>query len=126
MRARQILGGVFCVGFLLVLAVGLGQTQGPEPSVESGLGVGIQGTFSKGPVTLLRIGGTQMEKIWLAEGEIIKTGYAENLCRTQAEVRLTQGNVLELLHAPLGNHLILVKGHHNHRLRTWWETMIDR
>jgi L-fucose isomerase-like protein len=91
---------------------------------ESGLGVGIQGILPNGPVTLLRIGGTAMDKIWLAEGEILQAGDAENLCRTQAEVRLTHGKVRDLLHAPLGNHLILVKGQHTDRLRAWWETMI--
>jgi L-fucose isomerase-like protein len=100
------------------------QDYGLRSHFESGLGVGIQGTLPNGPVTLLRIGGTAMDKIWLAEGEILQAGDAENLCRTQAEVRLTHGKVQDLLHAPLGNHLILVKGHHTDRLRAWWETMI--
>jgi len=100
------------------------QDYGLRSHFESGLGVGIQGTLPNGPVTLLRIGGTAMQEIWLAEGEILQAGDAENLCRTQAEVQLTHGNVQDLLHAPLGNHLILVKGHHADRLRAWWETMI--
>ena len=91
---------------------------------ESGLGVGIQGELPLGPVTLLRIGGTRMERIWLAEGEIERTGDAENLCRTQVEVKLTGGHVSELLHAPLGNHIVLVPGHHAGRLRTWWEMFV--
>jgi L-fucose isomerase-like protein len=93
---------------------------------ESGLGVGIQGRLPAGPVTLLRIGGKAMEQIWLAEGEIIQTGETENLCRTQAKVRLTGGgHAGDLLRAPLGNHLVLVPGHHAARLRVWWETMIS-
>jgi L-fucose isomerase-like protein len=100
------------------------QDYGLRSHFESGLGVGIQGTLPNGPVTLLRIGGPAMEKIWLAEGEILQAGDADNLCRTQAQVRLTRGKVQDLLHAPLGNHLILVKGHHTDRLRAWWETMI--
>jgi L-fucose isomerase-like protein len=99
------------------------QDYGLRSHFESGLGVGIQGALPKGPVTLLRIGGTAMDKIWLAEGEILRAGGAENLCRTQAEVRLTHSKVQDLLHAPLGNHLILVKGHYSDRLRAWWETM---
>jgi L-fucose isomerase-like protein len=91
---------------------------------ESGLGVGIQGELPLGPVTLLRIGGTRMERLWLAEGEIERTGDAENLCRTQVEVRLSSGHVSELLHAPLGNHLVLVPGHHAGRLRAWWEMFV--
>ncbi|MCK4272485.1 hypothetical protein KAX22_07525 [bacterium] len=93
---------------------------------ESGLGVGIRGKLAAGPVTLLRIGGKVMEQIWLAEGEIIQTGETENLCRTQAKVRLTGGGRAgDLLRAPLGNHLVLVPGHHAGRLRVWWETMIS-
>ena len=93
---------------------------------ESGLGVGIQGKLPAGPVTLLRIGGKTMQQIWLAEGEIIQTGEAENLCRTQAKVRLTGGgHAGDLLRAPLGNHLVLVPGHHAGRLRVWWEMMIS-
>jgi L-fucose isomerase-like protein len=90
----------------------------------SGLGVGIQGTLPEGAVTLLRIGGTAMDKIWLAEGEVLQAGDVEDLCRTQAEVRLTHGKVQDLLYAPLGNHLILVKGHHADRLWAWWKTTI--
>ncbi|MBN1811033.1 MAG: hypothetical protein JXA14_04275 [Anaerolineae bacterium] len=91
---------------------------------ESGLGVGIQGTLPTGPVTLLRIGGKGMDRLWLAEGDIVQIGFAENLCRTQAEVRLTRGgSVGNLLSAPLGNHLVLVKGHHLARLQSWWDMM---
>jgi hypothetical protein len=46
----------------------------------------------------------------------------ENLCRTQVEIRLTNGGtVADLLRAPLGNHLVLVLGHHLDRLRRWPE-----
>ncbi len=91
---------------------------------ESGLGVGLQGMLPAGPVTLLRIGGVEMRQLWLAEGEIVAAGEAENLCRTQARVQLSRGNVADLLRAPLGNHLVLVPGHHADRLHRWWETLI--
>lgn len=91
---------------------------------ESGIGVGIQGIIANGPVTLVRIGGTSMERIWIAEGAIVASGDAENLCRTQAYIKLTDGHVSELLTAPLGNHIVLVPGHHAARLRSWWEAMI--
>ena len=87
---------------------------------ESGLGVGIQGALPTGPVTLLRIGGKKMDRLWFAEGEILRSGDAENLCRTQVEIRLTNGGtVSDLLRAPLGNHLVLVYGHHLTQLRSW-------
>lgn len=91
---------------------------------ESGLGVGIQGVLPSGPVTLLRLGGVTMERLWLAEGDLVESGDAENLCRTQAKIHLTDGEVSELLRAPLGNHIVLVPGHHAARLRAWWETVI--
>jgi L-fucose isomerase-like protein len=89
---------------------------------ESGLGVGIQGTLPTGPVTLLRIGGRKMDRLWLAQGEILRNGDAENLCRTQVEIRLDHGgSVIDLLRAPFGNHLVLVFGHHLERLQRWCE-----
>lgn len=91
---------------------------------ESGLGVGIQGDLAVGPVTLLRLGGAALDRIWLAEGEVTKTGAAEDLCRTQAFVRLTHGHVSELLEHPLGNHTIMIAGRHAARLRSWFERMV--
>ena len=91
---------------------------------ESGRGVGIQGTLSNGPVTLLRIGGKTMKQLWLAEGDIIQSGKAEDLCRTQAEISLSVGEISDLLEKPLGNHLVMVRGHHLKRLQNWWQQMI--
>jgi L-fucose isomerase-like protein len=91
---------------------------------ESGIGVGIQGTIAQGPVTLLRIGGKNLDKLWLAEGEIMQCGNSEDLCRTQVEVKLISNTVKDLLQSPLGNHLILVKGHHTDELQEWWKNMI--
>ncbi len=88
---------------------------------ESGLGVGLAGELPGGPVTLLRIGGKAMNQLWLAEGDVVRSGSAENLCRTQAEVQLTRGEVSDLLHAPLGNHLVCVRGRHMDRLHAWWK-----
>ena len=78
---------------------------------ESGIGVGIQGTFQSGKVTIFRIGGNNLDKIWVANGEIIQTSKEEDLCRTQIEVKLNSDrNVADLLTNPLGNHLIIVPG----------------
>ncbi len=103
---------------------GIVENYGLRSHFESGMGVGIQGTLASGPVTLFRIGGKHMEKLWLAEGEIIQAGTAEDLCRTQAEIKLSTGEVSDLLNAPLGNHLVMVYGHHLQRLLGWWEMMI--
>ncbi len=104
---------------------GIVQDYGLRSHFESGMGVGIQGTLANEAVTLLRIGGKRMEKLWLAEGEIIQAGDAEDLCRTQAEIRLDDGKVGDLLKSPLGNHIIMVQGHHASALKSWHQTMIS-
>ncbi|MCF7806923.1 MAG: fucose isomerase [Candidatus Marinimicrobia bacterium] len=83
---------------------------------ESGLGVGIQGIINNGPVTVFRLGGKSLEKSWIAEGEIISAGLSENLCRTQVEIKLHSRSIKELLEHPLGNHLVLIRGHHEQEL----------
>lgn len=89
---------------------GIVEGYGLRSHFESGLGVGIQGEFRRGPVTLARIGGARLERLWLAEGEIVESGHEEGLCRTQARVRLDSASPEDLLSAPLGNHLVLVQG----------------
>jgi L-fucose isomerase-like protein len=94
---------------------------------ESGLGVGIQGELSKGKVTVLRIGGKNLEKIWVSNGEILETGNAENLCRTQVKVKLHgSAKVSDFLTAPLGNHILLMRGSFAKELTEWWEMFIAK
>jgi len=78
---------------------------------ESGLGIGIDGSFGTGPVTLLRLGGARLDRWWGAEGHLYETGHAADLCRTQARVRIPAAAASELLKSPLGNHLVLIPGH---------------
>lgn len=91
---------------------------------ESDRGVGMHGEFAPGPITVVRVGGNLMERLWLAEGEILRPGDEPDLCRTQVELQLQQGAVAELLTDPLGNHLVMIGGHHADRLRSWWDTMV--
>ena len=91
---------------------------------ESGIGVGISGRFAEQPVTLLRIGGRDLDRCWIAEGEIIEQGDEPDLCRTQVTVALSDGSVDDLLERPLGKHLVMVGGHHAARLRRWWQLAI--
>ena len=87
---------------------------------ESGLGIGLRGRFTPGPVTLLRLGGRELERCWIAEAEIEDAGDAPDLCRTQVTVRLAGANVGTLLDDPLGNHLVMLHGHHRTRIEQWW------
>jgi L-fucose isomerase-like protein len=79
---------------------------------ESGLGAAVQGSVPTGPVTLLRIGGKKLDRLWLAEGEVVASGAGETMCRTQVRVRLGAGYgaAADLLERPLGNHLVLARG----------------
>jgi L-fucose isomerase-like protein len=91
---------------------------------ESGMGVGISGRFAAQPVTLIRLGGVDLDECWIAEGDIVSTGDDADLCRTQVTIELSSGNVADLLTRPLGNHLVLAAGHHERRLRDWWRLAV--
>lgn len=91
---------------------------------ESKMGIGIAGDVPAGDVTLIRIGGTNLEELWLQEGEIVRGPRDDDLCRTQVHVLVGSEPIRELLSAPLGNHIVLIPGHHGARIRAWWEMFI--
>jgi L-fucose isomerase-like protein len=84
---------------------------------ESSLGVGISGEFARGPVTLVRLGGEKLERLWVTEGAITATSSADGLCRTQIECKVPSGAIESMLRDPLGNHVVVVQGLHEQRLR---------
>jgi L-fucose isomerase-like protein len=88
---------------------------------ESGIGIGLRGSFRPGPVTLLRLGGRQLERYWIAEGHVEATGTSPDLCRTQVDVQVLDTDVATLLDEPLGNHLVMIHGHHRGRIERWWK-----
>lgn len=93
---------------------------------ESGLGVGVQGDFEPGHVTLLRLGGADMKSIWLAQGEILEAGHSPELCRTQIHVRLDpESPVASLLQNPLGNHTVVIRGQHKKLLQATWHQTVS-
>lgn len=103
------------------------QTYRLRSHFESGLGVGIQGEFTKGKVTLLRLGGNNLDRIWITNGEIIESGNDENLCRTQVNVKLHgSAKPSDLLNNPLGNHVLLMRGNYTKDMLNWWETFIEK
>ena len=91
---------------------------------ESGLGVGIQGTIPTGPVTLVRIGGARMERLRAIDGDLRCNTDHPDLCRTQVEIEVGRDLLHDLLAQPLGNHLVVVSGHHAAALRRWHDAMI--
>ena len=93
---------------------------------ESGKGVGIDGTFRVGPVTVLRIGGANFERWWGAEGTLFESLHGGDLCRTQVRIKIPAAAAAELLESPLGNHLVLARGHVKGLFREAFELLGDR
>lgn len=91
---------------------------------ESGLGVGIQGTLPEGPVTLVRVGGERLQELRALDAALVGNTDHPDLCRTQVEVEVGPAVLEEWLARPLGNHVVLVAGHHAAALRRWHEAMI--
>jgi L-fucose isomerase-like protein len=85
---------------------------------ESSLGVGIAGTLDPGAATVARVGGTGLRELFAADAELVLGGSSPLRCRTQARVRLATP-VAELLDRPLGNHLVLARGHRAAELRDY-------
>jgi L-fucose isomerase-like protein len=92
---------------------------------ESGIGVGIAGAVPPGYVTLVRIGGENMDRLWVAEGRVALHPPVETACRTQMYVRLDRPeSATALLEHPFGNHVVAVPGRHEARLTSWWRWAI--
>lgn len=77
---------------------------------ESGIGVGIHGHFPEGPVTVFKLSGT-LDRAFIAEGELFRNQYEQNLCRTQVWLRLNPADARYFLTDPIGNHHIIIPGH---------------
>lgn len=83
---------------------------------ESGLGIGVRGELPLGPCTVFRLSGN-LSKALIEEGEIVANLALENLCRTQIVVKMNSG-LEKILRHPLGNHHLVMFGHHKQRLGT--------
>jgi len=87
---------------------------------ESDLGIGISGTFPEGSYTMFRLGGERLDHLFVREGLLENHEFRKDLCRTQLRLRMSEP-VDELLHSPLGNHHILIPGHHRNAIQRFWE-----
>ncbi|MFC2106018.1 hypothetical protein ACFLS0_04640 [Candidatus Bipolaricaulota bacterium] len=87
---------------------------------ESDLGIGISGTFPEGDYTMFRLGGERLDHLFVREGRLENSEFRNDLCRTQLRIRMSEP-VDELLHSPLGNHHILIPGHHRNAITRFWE-----
>lgn len=78
---------------------------------ESGLGVGIRGYMTPGPVTLFKVSG-DLRRSFIAEGQLLECQGKPGLCRTQLLIELADKHQASyFLTNPIGNHHIVVPGH---------------
>lgn len=92
---------------------------------ESGLGLAVAGALAPGSYTLLRFGGRKLEKAFIVEGSVLSEQPGrDNLCRTQVWFKMPKGALQKLLREPLGNHHVLVPGHHRRLLALFHEVML--
>ena len=83
---------------------------------ESGIGVGIRGYMKEGPVTIFKVSGN-LERHFIEEGELVCNQAKPDLCRTQQVIQLRHlSQTAYFLTNPIGNHHIILPGHHQELL----------
>ena len=83
---------------------------------ESGIGVGIRGYMKEGPVTIFKMSG-DLSRSFIAEGELVRNQAKPDLCRTQQVIQLADKRQTDyFLTRPIGNHHIILPGHHRELL----------
>lgn len=83
---------------------------------ESGIGVGIRGYMQEGPVTIFKVSG-DLSRHFIAEGTLVANQSEADLCRTQQVIVLSDKRQASyFLHEPIGNHHVIVAGHHQRLL----------
>ena len=84
---------------------------------ESGIGVGIRGYMKEGPVTIFKVSG-DLSRFFIEEGELIRNQAKSDLCRTQQVIQLSHPSQTSyFLTNPIGNHHIILPGHHHDLLK---------
>lgn len=76
---------------------------------ESQIGIGIQGEMKKGPVTVFKCGGSNLDRYYVASGQMLENLNDENMCRTQIKLHL-DGNIEYFLRNPIANHHMVIEG----------------
>ena len=83
---------------------------------ESGIGVGIRGYMQEGPVTIFKVSG-DLSRHFIAEGMLVRNQAEADLCRTQQIIVLNDKSQTNyFLREPIGNHHVIVAGHHQELL----------
>lgn len=83
---------------------------------ESGIGVGVRGYMKEGPVTIFKVSG-DLSRHFIAEGHLLRNEAKPDLCRTQQVIQLEdKSQTSYFLTQPIGNHHIVLPGHHKELL----------
>ena len=79
---------------------------------ESGIGTGIRGFMKEGPVTVFKVSG-DLKRHFIAEGRLVMSLALPNMCRTQQVIQLSDRMQAHyFLNDPIGNHHLIMPGHH--------------
>ena len=92
---------------------------------ESSIGVGIAAQIPPGPCTLFRLGGDRLNRLFVREGTITGSLAREDLCRTQVTLSI-DGSIEPLLSSPLGNHHVLIPGHHRDTIERFFDRYLSQ
>jgi len=91
---------------------------------ESGIGVGIRGYMAEGPVTIFKMSG-DLTRCFIEEGTLVSSQAKPDLCRTQQVIQLSDvSRASYFLTSPIGNHHIILPGHHKQLLTLLCEESI--
>jgi L-fucose isomerase-like protein len=86
---------------------------------ETGLSIGIRGTWKEQDVTVFKVFGDDLSEFWVSDGKIIENLVNETGCRTQIRVRLDD-DVDYFLERSLANHHIVFPGKHAEKIRRFF------
>ncbi|WP_277234623.1 fucose isomerase [Phocaeicola salanitronis] len=78
---------------------------------ETGRGIGLQGLMHEGDITLFKCGGECLDEYYVSEGYLVENTNLISACRTQFRLKMNK-SVDYFLNNPIGNHHVLIQGHH--------------
>ncbi len=94
-----------------------------DTHMESDLSLAICGDLPLGKVTIIRIG-KSLSQHFIMEGEVTASNMGnKNICRTQTIIKINESN--NWYDKLVGNHQILVKGHHKREIRSYLNYISD-
>ncbi len=87
---------------------------------ESHRGVAVQGELPSGTYTLLKCGGSGLDRHFVSSAVLLENTLSESVCRTQVRLRLEE-SCSYFLNDPIANHHVLIHGDHASAFREFFE-----